>query len=177
MLDSASTEKYRAYFSGLSTEELFVKYKNEDGKWSKECVDLCCEELVKRGEIAAPRVETNITRELETVKTTINENSEKIGEKADKQTNIEDTKPKDNNADKKALMEESNHIQKNTVANKKVNITMQNKKCIFCGNEILKGDRFCSTCGRNLLDTKKCQKCGEINEGKDNFCSGCGSKF
>ena len=44
MSDSDLIEKYRVYFSGLSTEELLLKYKNEEGKWSEECVELCGEE-------------------------------------------------------------------------------------------------------------------------------------
>ena len=51
--------------------------------------------------------------------------------------------------------------------------------CKFCGNEIIKGNNYCSTCGRSTNDeTKKhCPNCGAILENGQKFCSTCGCKI
>lgn len=50
--------------------------------------------------------------------------------------------------------------------------------CKFCGNEIIKGNNYCSTCGRSTNDeTKKhCPNCGAILENGQKFCINCGRK-
>lgn len=50
-MDNTHLVKFKIYIKELSTDELFAKFTNEEGKWSKECVKLCYEELLSRGEI------------------------------------------------------------------------------------------------------------------------------
>lgn len=68
----------------------------------------------------------------------------------------------------------------------KVEVKMNEKKCVKCGTICDKSDVYCSECGSNLLeddvnitiqktDKKKCQYCGSECEDDDIYCPECGS--
>lgn len=176
MSDSDLIEKYRVYFSGLSTEELLLKYKNEEGKWSEECVELCGEELIKRGKIDEKCIISKVAVKKEKA-----DSSEKItpsNELVPQMGTLNEVSTSDDNeVPKKDSVVKSKDVNNIDEPKKKYNKIVRYNKCIFCGGKIIEGDRFCSSCGRNLIDTKRCKKCGAINEKKDNFCSGCGARF
>ena len=69
-----------------------------------------------------------------------------------------------------------------SVPNNVVSMVSSDKiKCQKCGTEMLKGARFCSTCGTEIKEviTKKiCPECGQIAEEDDSlFCTCCGAKL
>lgn len=66
-------KKLNDYIVTLDTEELLSRYKNESGKWSKECIQLCYLELAKRGAL----IENNIQSE-DTIRLNINKYKEWI---------------------------------------------------------------------------------------------------
>ena len=50
-------------------------------------------------------------------------------------------------------------------------------KCIKCGTEISKSDKFCFNCGTKQSEANVCPKCKKTNDVNAKFCISCGNKL
>ena len=48
--------------------------------------------------------------------------------------------------------------------------------CSQCGNLLVDRSKFCSNCGKEVVNLKFCSKCGSKLNGNAKFCSECGEK-
>lgn len=51
------------------------------------------------------------------------------------------------------------------------------KKCPFCNSQIADDSRFCSECGKEIMQTNVCPHCGASVGASDAFCQNCGKSL